>query len=486
MNKEQEMKSFQHYRLTEEILEALDVLGYHTPTPIQQQAIPVILEGKDLVGKSQTGSGKTAAFAIPICEKIIWEEHLPQAIILEPTRELAVQVQEDIYHIGRKKRIKVPVVFGGMPIDKQRISLRQKAHIVVATPGRLLDHMRRDNIDLQKVRYLVIDEADLMLDMGFLEDVKQVIESIKQPLTILLFSATIGEHLDGLIEQYMKEPVYVTVESEFETADGLTQIAYDVEQEEKYDLFLELLMTENPENAMIFCETREMVNTLYQKLRRKKIRCGMLHGGMEQRDRLYAIADFRKGKFHYLVTTDVAARGIDFSDITHVFNYDFPTKKENYVHRGGRTARNGKKGKVISLLAPTEKHYQKAVEAYIGTTIEMKEFIRNSDDEESKRQFMKRQKEKVILQEGKGAGFKDSIMQLTIGGGKKSKIRSGDVVATICAIEGMSQEDIGIIDVRESVVYVEIFNGKGELVLKKLPEMTLKGKHRKVRKTEKR
>lgn len=485
MKNEKEMKSFREYGLNHEIMQALNVLGYHIPTPIQGRAIPVILEDKDLVGKSQTGSGKTAAFAIPICEKIVWEEHYPQAIILEPTRELAVQVQEEIYHIGRKKRIKVPVVFGGMPIDKQRISLRQKSHIVVGTPGRLLDHIRRENIDLQKVRYLVIDEADLMLDMGFLDEVEQVIQSVGHSMTILLFSATMGEHLERLIDQFMKDPVYITIESEFETADGLTQVGYTVEQEEKYDVFLELLMRENPENAMIFCETREMVNTLYQKMRRKGIRCGMLHGGMEQRDRLYAISDFRKGKFHYLVTTDVAARGIDFSNITHVFNYDFPTKKENYVHRGGRTARNGKEGKVISLIGPTEIHYQKAVEAYIGTTIEVKDYVKDFASEEEKRLFLKRQKEKIVIREGKGAAFGDSIMKLTISGGKKSKIRSGDVVATICGIDGVTQEDIGIIDVRESVVYVEIFNGKGDLVMKKLPEKTLKGKHRKVQKTNK-
>ena len=486
MENKENITSFHKYGLTDDIMQALAILGYHLPTPIQQRAIPDILEGKDLVGKSQTGSGKTAAFAIPICEKIVWEEHAPQAIILEPTRELAVQVQEEIYQIGRKKRIKVPAVFGGMPIDKQRISLRQKAHIVVGTPGRLLDHIRRENINLQKVRYLVIDEADLMLDMGFLDDVEQVIQSIEQPTIKLLFSATIGEHLDKLIDQYMKNPVHITIESEFETADGLMQLGYTVEQEEKYDLFLDLLMIENPENAMIFCDTREMVNTLYQKLRRKSIRCGMLHGGMEQRDRLYAIDDFRKGKFHYLVTTDVAARGIDFSNVTHVFNYDFPTNKENYVHRGGRTARNGQEGKVISLITPSEKHYQEAVETYIGTTIEMQQFLRDPDADENKLRFLKRQKEKIVIQEGKGAAFKDSIMKLTISGGKKSKIRTGDVVATICGIPGMAVEDIGIIDVRESVVYVEIFNGKGDLVLKNLPEKTLKGKHRKVQRTDRR
>lgn len=478
-------KSFENYGLTGEIMQALNVLGYITPTPIQERAIPVIMQEKDLVGKSQTGSGKTAAFAIPICEKIVWEENSPQAIILEPTRELAVQVQEEIFQIGRKKRIKVPVVFGGMPIDKQRMSLRQKAHIVVATPGRLLDHIRRGNIDLKKVKYLVIDEGDLMLDMGFLDDVERVIQTVEQQMNIFLFSATFGEHLDRLIEKFMKEPVRVTVESEFETADGLTQIGYAVEQEKKYDAFLEILMKENPQNAMIFCNTREMVNTLYQKMRRKKIRCGMLHGGMEQRDRLYAISDFQKGKFHYLVTTDVAARGIDFSNITHVINYDFPTKKENYVHRGGRTARNGKEGKVISLIQPSEKHYQSTVENYIGTMIEIHEFSSEANIEEEKLKFMKRQKEKIVINEGKGAAFGDSIMKLTIGGGKKSKIRPGDVVATICGIDGVTQDDIGVIDVRESLVYVEIFNGKGNLVLRELPKKTLKGKYRKVLKTNK-
>lgn len=479
-------ENFLQYGLTSEIVQALHILGYDKPTQIQKEAIPAILEGKDVVGKSQTGSGKTAAFAIPICEKIKWEENAPQALVLEPTRELAVQVQEEIYQIGRKKRIKVPVVFGGMPVDKQRISLRQKAHIVVATPGRLLDHMRRDNIALHEVRYIVIDEADLMLDMGFLDDVAQIIEAIEQPVSIQLFSATIGEHLDNLIAKYMHNPVKITVESEFETADGLEQLGYEVECEDKFSLFMNLLVAENPKNAMIFCDTREMVNTLYQKMRRKRIRCGMLHGGMEQRDRLYAISDFRKGKFHYLVTTDVAARGIDFSDITHVFQYDFPTKKENYIHRAGRTARNGKTGKVISLITASEKHYQRAVEDYAGIRLTMKTFLSDSVSGADRKRFDDRQREKIVIKEGKGAAFNKSIMKLTISGGKKSKIRPGDVVATICGIDGMTQEDIGIIDVRESLIYVEIFNGKGKLVLDRLPEKTLKGKHRKVRETRER
>ncbi|MDD3797365.1 MAG: GNAT family N-acetyltransferase, partial [Lachnospiraceae bacterium] len=339
-------QTFGQFQLSPSIKEALTLLGYLTPTQIQQEAIPAILLGKNVVGKSQTGSGKTAAFGIPICEQIDWEEYLPQALVLEPTRELAVQVQEEIFQIGRKKRIKAPVVFGGMPVDKQAITLKQRSHIVIGTPGRVIDHMKRRNLNLDQVRMLVIDEADLMLDMGFLEDVEYIIKNtggMKRP-QILLFSATLEEQIQKLIDAYMDSPEYIEIASDFVTAEGIEQMAYQVEQEDKFEAFQQLLMLENPGDAIIFCDTREMVNTLFQKLRRKRIRCGMLHGGMEQRDRLYAISDFRKGIYHYLITTDVAARGIDFPDITHVFNYDFPTKKENYVHRIGRTARNGRTG----------------------------------------------------------------------------------------------------------------------------------------------
>lgn len=475
---------FKQYELSQEVTETLELLGYKQPTPIQQEAIPAILKGADIVGKSQTGSGKTAAFAIPLSEKIIWEENAPQALILEPTRELAVQVQEEMFLIGRKKRIKIPVVFGGMPVEKQAITLKQKSHMVVGTPGRVIDHMKRGNLKLDEIRYLVIDEADLMLDMGFLEDVEYILDSLTQKPCTMLFSATLGEHLEKLIAKYMVDPQRITIESEFETADSVEQIAYPVESEEKFDKLLELLVRDNPENAMIFCDTREMTNTLCQKMKRKRIRCTMLHGGMEQRDRLYAISDFRKGKVPYLITTDVAARGIDFPDMTHVFNYDFPTKRANYVHRIGRTGRNGKTGKAISFISQEEQHYKKAVEEYIGREIPMAEYPVDVPDQQQYREFQKKQKAKVVEKIGKEAVFKEDIMKLSIGGGKKSKMRPGDIVGTICSIEGVTQEDIGVIDVRDSISYVEILNHKGEKVLQQLQKKTIKGKPRKVRQTK--
>ncbi len=481
MNK---INQFAEFGISSDILEALTLLRYTEPTPIQEETIPAILEGRDLVGKSQTGSGKTAAFAIPICEQILWENRFPQALVLEPTRELAVQVQDEIFQIGRIKRVKVPVVFGGMPVDKQAVSLRQKSHIVVGTPGRVIDHMKRGNLILDEVRYLVIDEADLMLDMGFLDDVEYIIKHTggKKRPQILLFSATLEEHIERLINLYMNEPEHITIESEFETADGIEQMAYEVEPEQKFEVFMNLLITENPTDAMIFCDTREMVNTLYQKMRRKRIRCGMLHGGMEQKDRLYAISDFRKGIYHYLITTDVAARGIDFPDMSHVINYDFPTKRANYVHRIGRTARNGKTGKALSLISPEEMHYKKAVEEYTGSTIPMAVLPQKEEINEKRTAFQKRLKEKVVLKEQKGEVFKQTILKLSIGGGKKSKMRAGDIVGAICSIPDITQEDIGIIDVRDSITYVEILNDKGQKVLTELQKKTIKGKLRKVKK----
>ena len=476
-------QTFSEFQIEPEIREALELLGYVKPTPIQEAVLPFALAGRDVVGQSQTGSGKTAAFAIPICSKVIWNELLPQALILEPTRELAVQVQDEIFQISRKKRLKVPVIFGGMPVEKQAITLKQRSHIVVGTPGRVIDHMERGNLILDQIKYLVIDEADLMLDMGFMEDVEYIVAHTGGGVKpqVMLFSATMEQSIDHLVEHYMTEPESVVVESDGKTAEGITQYAYHTEQEEKFDALLSLMMLENPENAIIFCDTREMVNTLFQKLRRKKIRCGMLHGAMEQRDRLYAISDFRKGIYHYLITTDVAARGIDLPDITHVINYDFPTKLENYVHRIGRTARNGQTGKAFSFVSAYEEHYKKAVEEYIGLEIPWAELPGREEVQESSRDFLKRQKEKVVIKEGKGAVYKEDIQKLSIGGGRKSKLRAGDVVGAICAIEGISQEDIGVIDVRDSITYVEILNRKGNIVLQKLQEKPIKGKIRKVK-----
>ena len=473
---------FSEFKIAQELIESLNVLGYLEPTDIQKEVIPEALKHCDIVAKSQTGSGKTAAFGIPLCEMAIWEENLPGALVLEPTRELTVQVKQELFRIGRYKRLKVSDLFGGFPIDKQTQTLKQKNHIAVGTPGRVMDHIRRESLITDNIKYLIIDEADLMLDMGFIDEVEAIIKTLPKDISIMMFSATLGDGLERLIRKYMKDPVTIFIEAATETVSEVEQVIYEVDAEGKYVAFLSLLIQENPDSAMIFCGTREMVNVLCRRLGKDNVRCGMIHGEIDQQDRLRTIEGFRQGRFHFLIATDVAARGIDFDNLTHVFNYDFPTGRESYVHRIGRTARNGKTGKAVSIVCDMDKKMLGMVEDYIHFTIK-KEAVPKLTSEQEDAFFMK-QKEKVVLREKKGAGFSKTITKLSIGGGKKSKMRTLDIVGTICSIEDMGPEDIGVIDIRESLVYVEILNNKGKMVLEALQDKTIKGKVRKVRITK--
>lgn len=472
---------FEKFEISDVILDALTMLKYTQPTLVQEQVIPYALKRQDLVVKSKTGSGKTAAFGIPLCELVVWGEKFPQALVLEPTRELAVQVSQELFNIGRKKRLKVPSVFGGFPIDKQMLTVKQKANIIVGTPGRTLDLIERGALRIEKISYLVIDEADLMFDMGFLDDVRKLIEMLPENRVTMLFSATMNEHVTELTKNYMKEPKEIILESKTLTVEEIDQEGYEAENEDKLSYLLDVLVKENPDNCMIFCATREMVNILYHKLKKDRVRCGMLHGLVDQKERLKTIEDFREGRFRILISTDVAARGIDFDNITHVINYDFPTSKDSYVHRIGRTGRNGKSGKAVSFISQADKKMQKSVEQYTNVSIQMLERPTQEELEENKKAFWKRQREQVKPRAKKGAVFNKQIKKLSIGGGRKSKIRPGDIVATICSIDGIVAEDIGVIDVRDSITYVEILNNKGNMVVEGLQNKTIKGKVRKVK-----
>ena len=467
------------YGLSVEIMEALSLLGYEHPTKVQEEVLPQVLAGRDVVVRSQTGTGKTAAFAIPLCQQIVWEESLPQALVLEPSRELAVQVSQEIFRIGRKKRLKVPAVFGGFPIDKQIQTLRQKTHIVVGTPGRVMDHVRRGSLKLTGVRYLVIDEADLMLDMGFLDEVRQIAGLLPAKRQTLLFSATLDEDVKNLAEETVRDGVSIFLEQEGEAALPIEQSVSGVPQAQKYTAFKRILMKENPERSMIFCGTREMVQVLFQKLRRDRIFCGMIHGDMEQKERLKNVDAFRRGGFRYLIATDVAARGIDFEDVSLVVNYDFPMGRETYVHRIGRTGRNGRTGRAVSLVTEDEMRTLHKVEAYMGACLPVQPCPETGEEEE--KAFWALQRKKPDSGSHKGEKLDQSITRLSIGGGRKSKMRSGDIVGAVCGIEGVDAGDIGIIDIRESLTFVDIMNRKGPRVLEGLQNRTIKGKIRKVR-----
>lgn len=478
----QEKSYFIDYELADDILKSLEVLGYRQPTGIQQAVIPLMLSGKNVFAKAPTGSGKTAAFGIPLCEHVIWEENLPQVLILEPTRELTDQVRDEVFYIGRLKRLKVAAVFGGFPIDKQIRTLKQKSHIIVGTPGRVMDHIRRGSLVPDKINRVVIDEADLMLDMGFADEVKEILLNLPAEAGISLFSATLKPEVCQLADGYAQDAVTVSCSAQAEQRTAIKQKFYETETAEKYQTFLNVLKLENPQSAIIFCGTREMVNVLFQKMRRNRIFCGMLHGEMEQKERLKTVQAFRRGGFRYLIATDVAARGIDFEEISHVINYDFPTGRETYVHRIGRTGRNGKTGTAVSLICEEDRRMLKLVEEYTGQVFLVTD---NPEPEEAaEKSFWASQRSKTALKPQKGRGFDSDIMRLAIGGGRKSKIRAGDIVATICSIEGVAETDIGIIDIRDSLSYVEILNRKGSLVLDCLKDKTLKGKCRKVRRVK--
>ncbi|MGJ3547733.1 ATP-dependent RNA helicase DbpA, partial [Bacillus subtilis] len=300
------MSHFKNYQISHDILRALEGLGYREPTKVQQSVIPAALERKDLVVKSQTGSGKTASFGIPLCELADWDENKPQALILTPTRELAVQVKEDITNIGRFKRIKATAVFGKSSFDKQKAELKQKSHIVVGTPGRVLDHIEKGTLPLDRLSYLVIDEADEMLNMGFIEQVEAIIKHLPTERTTMLFSATLPEDIEKLSRQYMQNPEHIEIKAAGLTTRNIEHAVIQVREENKFSLLKDVLMTENPDSCIIFCRTKEHVNQLTDELDDLGYPCDKIHGGMIQEDRFDVMNEFKRGEYRYLVATDVA------------------------------------------------------------------------------------------------------------------------------------------------------------------------------------
>ncbi|KGX88717.1 DEAD/DEAH box helicase [Pontibacillus marinus] len=476
---------FKNYGLSEDLLKALSGLAYDTPTEVQDQVIPQALMNKDLVVKSQTGSGKTASFGIPICEKVLWEENKPQALILTPTRELAAQIKEDITNIGRFKRIKATAVYGKQPFQRQKLELKQKSHVVVGTPGRVLDHLEKGTLSTQKLDYLVIDEADEMLNMGFIDQVEAIIQKLPKDRATYLFSATLPEDIEALSRNYMRQPLHIEIEATRMTTDNIDHSYIEVLEEDKLSLLKDITTVENPDRCIIFCRTQEHVNQLMDELDRLHYPVDKLHGGMVQEDRFEVMDDFKEGKFRYLVATDVAARGIDVENITHVINYDMPLEKESYVHRTGRTARAGKSGIAISFVTPSEGEVLENIQDYIGFSIPKVTPPSNEAIAKASDDFKKKLDQKPAIEKDRKAHLNKDIMKLYFNGGKKKKIRAVDFVGTISNIEGVSADDIGIITIQENLSYVEILNGKGPRVLQAMKNTTVKGKKLKVHEARK-
>lgn len=478
-------KSFHDYNLSDEIARAISVLKYETPTEVQQQVIPQALENKDLVVKSRTGSGKTAAFGIPVSEMMEWEEKKPQTLVLTPTRELAVQVREDLTNIGRFKRIKAMAVYGKEPFSKQKEELAQKTHVVVGTPGRVVDHIERETLDLSRIKYFVIDEADEMLNMGFINDVEAIIKQLPSDRVTMVFSATLPKDVENLCYKYMNEPINIDIVDSAITTNQIDHHVMEVKEKEKMSLIKDVTVVENPDSCIIFCNTKEHVDTIFTALEESGYPVEKLHGGLEQEDRFAVMNGFKMGNFRYLIATDVAARGMDIDNVTLIINYDIPMEKESYIHRTGRTGRAGKKGIAITFVTPHEGKYLKSIERYIGFEIPELETPDREHVEEAEAGFKEKISGRRVIRNNKTARINQDIMKLHFSGGKKKKIRAVDLVGTIAKIEGVEAEDIGIITIQDNFSYVDILNGKGSLVLEAMESTPVKGKKLKVSKAVK-
>ena len=475
-------KSFKMYDLSNEINKALALLKYDKPTEVQMKVIPLALENTDLVVKSQTGSGKTASFGIPLCEMVDWEERKPQALILTPTRELAAQVREDITNIGRFKRLKATAVYGKEPFAKQKEELQQKTHIVVGTPGRVKDHIERGTLVLDQIKYLIIDEADEMLNMGFIDEVEGIIEELPANRATMVFSATLPKDVETLCHKYMKAPVHVEVASSGVTTKTIEHFLIEVKEDAKMALLRDLTVVENPDSCIIFCRTKENVDRVFDELDSSGYACEKLHGGLEQEERFAVMNGFKMGNFRYLVATDVAARGIDVDNVTIVINYDVPMEKESYVHRTGRTGRAGNHGKAITFATPHEGKFIGAIERYIGFEIPVMEIPKQSDVVSGRAAFEEKMSGRRVVHNNKTARVNQGIMKLHFSGGKKKKLRAVDFVGTIAKIPGVTADDIGIITIQDQLTYVDILNGKGALVLQAMENTPVKGKNLRVSK----
>jgi len=476
--------NFQDYPLSDGLLKAIHLLNFETPTKVQELVIPAILDQKDLIVKSQTGSGKTAAFAIPICQLVDWDENRPQALVITPTRELAIQVKEDFFHLGRFERLKVSALYGKSPFYIQEKELKQKTHVVVGTPGRIIDHLDRKTFDPSKIRYLVIDEADEMLRMGFVEQIERILEALPDTRVTIVLSATMPSDISALCTQYMRDPIHVVIEEEDPVADRILQTRFEVNDNQKIQLLKDLVTVENPDSCMIFCNTQLKVDEVYNELEDQGFTCDKIHGGMEQRDRIRVMEHFKQGYFRYLVATDVAARGIDIDQIGLVLNFDVPNNCENYVHRIGRTGRLGNLGKAMIFVSPADNKLLEDIHQFIGDKIPLGVRPDQNAVGEAEKEFIAKINAAPELKESKGAKLSEEIMKLHINAGKKTKMRAVDIVGTLCGIEGMTAADIGIINIMDISTYVEILNHKGEQVYRELQQKPIKGRLRKVSKAD--
>ncbi len=357
------MISFDQMGLSESVLQAVASMGFEEPTPIQEQTIPIAMEGRDVVGRAQTGTGKTVAFAIPMVEKISGDPDAVHGIVITPTRELAVQVAEEMNKIGQYKGVKTLPIYGGQDIERQIRALAKRPQVVVGTPGRLMDHMRRRTLRMDHITTVVLDEADEMLNMGFIEDIENILAQVPEDRQTMLFSATISPQIKHLSHRFLKDPSFISIQPKEVTVPTIRQSYFEVGENMKFDALCRLLDIQSPEMAIVFGRTKKRVDEITEGLVKRGYSAEAIHSDLTQSRRDTVMRQFREGTIDILVATDVAARGLDITGVTHVYNFDIPQDPESYVHRIGRTGRMGREGEAITFVQPREIPYLKTIEA---------------------------------------------------------------------------------------------------------------------------
>ncbi|MBI5026177.1 MAG: DEAD/DEAH box helicase [Nitrospirae bacterium] len=508
---------FEDSSLSTETLKSISEIGFEEPTPIQVSSIPLILRGLDIVGQAQTGTGKTAAFGIPIVE-MNRKGKSPFAIILEPTRELAVQVAQEVNIIGKYRHINVLPVYGGKSIETQIKALKRGVDVVVGTPGRVIDHINRKTISLSDIKIVVLDEADEMLDMGFVDDIEIILKTTPSERQTLLFSATMPQPIMDISKRYMKHPEKIRINPKDIIVQKIKQVFYEVREEDKINALSRLLDVEDPQLAIIFCHTKREVDQVSMKLQQMGYNGNALHGDFTQVQRDDVMKNFKNGTLDILVATDVAARGLDIKNVTHVINYNIPQNPESYVHRIGRTGRAGKSGIAITLVTPREYRHLRLIEKTAKTVIDKKRLPTKQEVIKAKEKNIVRDISGII-KDNKFSSYISAVKELSetyspediaaaaifavYGGvfdeqhieeqhektgvtrlfmtiGRNDRIKVADIVKSIASEANIPYSRIGKIDVYDKFTFVEVPAELADRVIRSVDDMMMKGKRIKI------
>jgi ATP-dependent RNA helicase DeaD len=464
------MTAFDELGLAPEILAAIRDVGYESPSPIQEEAIPPLLHGSDVIGQAQTGSGKTAAFGLPMLQYVDPSEHEVQGLVLTPTRELCIQVTQALRAYGKTKGVDVVAVFGGAPIRTQQAQLRAGGHIVVGTVGRVKDLISRHSLMLTSTRFVVLDEADEMLDLGFLEDVERILSLTPSSRQTALFSATMPPAIRRLADQYLYDPVTIKVKAATLTVDTVEQFALEVKPREKADKLIEVLQAERPEQAIVFVRTKIRCDQLYRTLRDRGMNVKALHGDMSQGARDGVMISFKDGRLPLLVATDVAARGLDIAGVSHIINFDVPTSPDVYVHRIGRTGRVGRSGRAITFYEPRQQREIQAIERHAG--VKLSPWVEGAHVAPTPAKPKKPRRHSKPHASVNGAGPDRKVI---VSAGRAAGLEPSDIIHAITAATGLDGESVRNVRVLERFTFLEVPEGVADKVVEQVSGTQLNG-----------